>query len=339
MKKQHIDNAQTSTVDEHFKLIVEDENVLDPELTDIFPNDLPDWYNEKLFKEGQNYYKRNMLLGELSYIMGLISILAIPTIREVIEFTKQSNTPCAAFKRHLGAQLHILNMIICDPSDPNSNWYKSINIARWRHNINTKALKKAGLEGILQKDMVFTQCGLIGYIFIMTESFGLYNKLEEEEGFNHFWRVIGYMIGIPDRLNICRKSTVETRELSQKIVNNVFKNYLNNISPDFTRVISTLLDGLWHVDISLNRNALLAFLYRLHNIEYKTSLGWYSWLNMKYRDLTLKLYFLPYIGPVIRIYYNFMMKLMYWSATTLPIFAWLSFGKRNFQTNLYFNYK
>lgn len=43
--------AQTSTVDEHFKLIVEDENVLDPELTDIFPNDLPDWYNEKLFKE------------------------------------------------------------------------------------------------------------------------------------------------------------------------------------------------------------------------------------------------------------------------------------------------
>ncbi|CAL1688202.1 unnamed protein product [Lasius platythorax] len=339
MKKQHIDDVQTSTVDEHFKSIVEDENVLDSELTDVIPNDLPDWYNDKLFKEGQDYYKRNMLLGELSYILGLISILAIPTIRQVIKFTARSSTPCVAFKRHLGAQLHVFNIITCDPNDPHSNWYKSINITRWRHNISTHTLNKADLEGILHKDMAFTQCAFMVYIFSMTESFGLCNKLKEEEGFNHLWRVIGYMLGIPDRLNICRKSGMETRELCQKIVNNVFANYFNNVSPDFYHTISTVLEGIRHIDISVNRDALLALFYRLNNIEYKASLGWYSWLNMKYRDLILKLYFLPYIGTVTKIYYNFTMMLMYWSATTLPLFAWLSYGRSNTRIHLYPNYK
>lgn len=339
MKRKHIDDVQTSTVEEHIKSIIEDESVLDSELTDIIPNDFPDWYNEKLFKEGQNYYKRNMLLGEISYIIGIISILAIPTIRQVIKCTKQSSTPCAAFKRHLGSQLHVFNMVMCDPSDPHSNWFKSINITRWKHNMSIKISNKAGLKGILQKDMALTQCALIAYIFIVTGSFGLCNKLKEEEGFNHFWRVIGYMIGIPDRLNICRKSTMETRELCQKIVNNVFANYLNNVSQDFYHTISTVLDGMSHIDISLNKDALLALTYRLHNIEYKTSLGWYSWLNMKYRDLIFKLYFSPYIGTVVRICCNFMMMFMYWSATALPVFAWLSFGRKNSRIHLYPNYK
>lgn len=339
MKIIHIDDVQTSTVDEHIKLIVEDKNIHDPKLIDITANDFPDWYNEKLFKEGQNYYKRNMLLAEMSYIMGVILILAIPTIRQVIKCTKQSSTPCAAFKRHLISQLHTFNTIICDPSDPYSNWYKSINIIRWRHNITTKISKRAGLEGILQKDMALTQCAFVASIFIVTKSFSSCNKLKEEEGFNHFWRVIGYMIGIPDRLNICRKSAMETRELCEKTVNNIFANYLNNASPDFYHTISIVLNGIGHMDITLNRDALLAFTYRLCNIEYKVSLGWYSWLNMKYRDLIFKLYFLPYIGPIVRIFYNFIMVLIYWSATTWPLLAWLSFGKKNSCIDLYPNYK
>jgi len=38
-------------VDEHFKLLLDDNDVIDPKATDVTPNDLPDWYNEKLYKE------------------------------------------------------------------------------------------------------------------------------------------------------------------------------------------------------------------------------------------------------------------------------------------------
>ncbi|XP_072751893.1 uncharacterized protein [Anoplolepis gracilipes] len=339
MERKHIDDVQAPTVDEHLKLIIEDDNVLDPELTDITFNDFPEWYNEKLFKEGQNYYKRNMLLAEMTYVIGLVTILAVPTIQQILKCTNRSSTPCAAFKRHLESQLHVFNIVMCDPNDVHSNWYKTINVIRWRHNMSTKISKKANFKGILQRDMAFTQCALLAYIFILSKYFGLCNKLKEEEGINHFWRVIGYIIGIPDILNICRKSTIETRELCQKIVNNVFANYLNNVSSDFYHLTSNVLDALGHIDITLNKDALLALTYRLHNIEYKAPLGWYSWLNMKYRDLIFKLYFLPYVGMAVRIYCNFTTMLMYWSVMTLPIFAWLSFGRKNTRIHLYPNYK
>lgn len=57
----------------------------------------------------------------------------------------------------------------------------------------------ACVGGIYQKDMALTQFAFVGYVFIAPISIGLRNKPEEEEAFNHFWRVIGYMLGIPDR--------------------------------------------------------------------------------------------------------------------------------------------
>lgn len=62
---------------------------------------------------------------------------------------------------------------------------------------------------------------------------------------------------------------METRELCQKIVNNIFANYFNNVSPDSYHTISNVLEGIKHIDISVNRDALLALLYRLNNIECK----------------------------------------------------------------------
>lgn len=80
-----------------------------------------------------------------------------------------------------------------------NSWYKSMNVIRWKHKTNCQKSKKADIGSIYQQDMVLTQFGFIGYILIMPEVFGLRNKPEEDEAFNHFWRVTGYMLGIPNR--------------------------------------------------------------------------------------------------------------------------------------------
>lgn len=80
-----------------------------------------------------------------------------------------------------------------------ARWYKTINTIRWFHKINTKRAKKAGIGEILQRDMVLTQYAFAAFIYIAPRSFGLHNTLEEDEAFNHFWRVNGYMLGIPDK--------------------------------------------------------------------------------------------------------------------------------------------
>lgn len=74
-----------------------------------------------------------------------------------------------------------------------------MNAIRWHHKIASQRTKIAGIGEITQKDMALTQYGFMGFIFIAPKSFGLCNTQEEDEAFNHFWRVNGYMLGISDK--------------------------------------------------------------------------------------------------------------------------------------------
>lgn len=74
------------------------------------------------------------------------------------------------------------------------------------------------------------------------------------------------------RLNICRKSAVETRELCQQIFKDVYIKCLSEASPDFFHISSTVLNSLWYTDIQLDEDSILALIYRLHGIECKYSI-------------------------------------------------------------------
>jgi hypothetical protein len=77
--------------------------------------------------------------------------------------------------------------------------YKTINVIHRKHKSSSKRSEKAGVGGIYQRDMAITQFAFIGYMLISPKSIGLNITPQEEEAFNHFWRVIGHMLGIPDR--------------------------------------------------------------------------------------------------------------------------------------------
>lgn len=74
------------------------------------------------------------------------------------------------------------------------------------------------------------------------------------------------------RLNLCRKTAVETRKLCQKIVETVFVNSLNEVSPDFDHIVSTVINSMRTVDMDLNKDILLILIYRIHGIECKYSM-------------------------------------------------------------------
>lgn len=79
------------------------------------------------------------------------------------------------------------------------------------------------------------------------------------------------MFIIVRRLNLCRKTAAETRELCQKIIETVFMNSLNQVSSDFDNTVSTVINSLWYVDLDLNKDCLLTLAYRIHGIECKYS--------------------------------------------------------------------
>ncbi|XP_025270737.1 uncharacterized protein LOC105253868 isoform X1 [Camponotus floridanus] len=338
MKKKHINNVQTSMVNEHYELLLKDKNLINSKFINTATlDDLPDWYDEKLFREAQNYYKRNMVVIVLTSFMGLFAIISIPDILKVLIYTKKSNMPYVAFNRYVQTLLHIHNLYTCNPNNSNSNWYKTINRIRWQHKTNSKRSINANIGGIYEKNMALTQFAFVGYVLTAPKSVGLRNTLEEEEAFIHLWRVVGYMLGIPDKLNICRKTVEETRELCQKISNGILVNYLNEAPSDFYSIVSSITHGLWYIDLTLDKDALLAFTYRLHGIKYNVPLKWYSWLNMNYRDLILYLCLVPYVGTIVKIYYNYLLMFTLWLVQKWPIHAWISFGKEKCQIKLYPN--
>ncbi|XP_018367354.1 PREDICTED: uncharacterized protein LOC108757363, partial [Trachymyrmex cornetzi] len=150
-------------------------------------------------------------------------------------------------------------------------WYKSINSIRWHHKMGTRMSKKGGVGEIYQKDMALTQFGFMGYVLTTPRSFGLNTTLEEEEAFNHFWRVNGYMLGIPDKLNISRKNAKETTELCHKI-KNLYGTYLSNGSSEFDEIAITALNAVWYIDITVDIDSFMAFAYKLHGLPGKYSI-------------------------------------------------------------------
>ncbi|XP_039309145.1 uncharacterized protein LOC113003223 isoform X2 [Solenopsis invicta] len=209
MEKKHIDDVQMQTVDEQFKLLLEDNSVIDAEATDVTPYDLPEWYNETLYKKGQKYFKRNMVSLLAGCTIGLIMGFLVDTSLKVLILTKRSSSTCSAFKRYAETVLHIYNLYVHDPNDSESKWYKSINAIRWHHKMASKKSKKAGLGEISLRDMVLTQYSFMAYVYIAPKSFGLCNTHEEDEAFNHVWRVNGYMLGISDSSNANSRRTVQ----------------------------------------------------------------------------------------------------------------------------------
>lgn len=57
-----------------------------------------------------------------------------------------------------------------------------------------------GGDVVSQRDIALTQFGFIGFAVLKPHQFGISQTKEGDwEAYNHFWRVIGYMIGLEDR--------------------------------------------------------------------------------------------------------------------------------------------
>ncbi|XP_015433009.1 PREDICTED: uncharacterized protein LOC107189089 [Dufourea novaeangliae] len=334
--KRHIDDVQTSTVAEHMKLIMEDRSTIGTEYVPVTPDDLPHWMDMRLFLTGQKYFMKNMLGLAAASVTGLIMVLCVPDIIEVLDYTKKSDTVRSSFKRYAETVLHMYELFRSDMLDSNSRWFKTMNVIRWKHATVSKKRVKEGLNAIYQKDMVLTQFGFMSLTLMNPEKMGLaLTTIEEREGFNHFWRVTAYLLGIPDRMNIARKTAAETTELCKHIRNEIREKYLNKHSPGFMKLAKNAINGMWYHEPSLDTDAMLALTFDMAGGKYQKPLGWYSYLNMKQREWILYSCNIPYIGAVVRICFNYFVTVVFWLLENYPIGAWIGFGKQNAKLCLY----
>lgn len=104
-------------------------------------------------------------------------------------------------------------------------------------------LKRKGF--INQRDMALTQFGFLGYALSKPAGLGLpANNDHLMEALNHFWRVIGSMLGIEDEFNLCAADYRHTIARCDAILRHVYVPALIRPPPEFETMTKALLDGL-----------------------------------------------------------------------------------------------
>ncbi|CAK1590419.1 unnamed protein product [Parnassius mnemosyne] len=227
---------------------------------------LPEWFDEKLFNRGRKFYWQYCfgLAGVLS--PGIIAVFAVPTILEVLVGSRRSSSKYTAFKRYMSTSLHHSSWFRYELKPGTLSW-KSLYTVRSRHLTAGRAarLKKQGT--ISQRDLALTQFGFIGFVVLKPDNFGV-RQLEDGDwdAYNYFWRVIGYMIGLEDRYNLCRRNMDETRKVCQIILDHVFTPCLENVPEYFEHMSRVMIDGMWAVNPAMETGSLLYSTKNLANV-------------------------------------------------------------------------
>ncbi|EDW85119.1 uncharacterized protein Dwil_GK12782 [Drosophila willistoni] len=305
--------------------------------------ELPSWYNEQLFKRGQNYFNKYRFVMYTGMLYGLISVLAVPSILRVLSCSHQSSTPLDAYRRYVRTIFHAISWYTYPVEDKSSKFWKSIKAVRQAHSTSSRACSRLGAGQINQKDLALTQFGFIGFITLGAHRIQLYDE-DFLEATAHMWRVLGYLLGIKDEYNICGRNWAETRQRLDIVQRRVYAPALEKTSEEFDRMAEALINGLWHINTILSVDAQLFFAKRLAYVPgyeyfsfdyrpgekrnpqqrlYYYDLSWWDRFVVSY-GLFIVTYLHKY--KVVRMYLNFRVWIMDLLTYYLPYIAIWKFG-------------
>lgn len=229
-----------------------------------------------------------------------------------------------------------------------SSW-KSLEAVRKRHIMSSKAAERKHAGMISQKDMALTQFGFMGYIALRPDILGIQVSRKNFDAFIHFWRVIGHMIGIEERFNLCTDSWVTSKPRMECVLEDIYRPALENTSVNFDKMANALINGLWCFNPMLNPPSIMYYtrymtgcaghVYYENNLEalevdlshsrgILDSMDWYSKL-MIFFQITVHGYLLNFF--VFRWYFNLQVWISRWLITYIPFLAFYMFGvKRSY---------
>ncbi|XP_039447703.1 uncharacterized protein LOC120426947 isoform X1 [Culex pipiens pallens] len=311
---------------------------------DTYEMHYPPWFDEEKFKRGQQFYTTNRACMLTAGLCGLIAVLAIPTSLEVLIFTGRSSTPLKAYRRYVQTIRHTMNWYE-EELVPGSKSWKSLEYVRRIHAASGKQANKQNSKMLVsQKDVAITQFGFVGFVALSYQMLGIRYDEAGMEGFVHFWRTIGYMLGLEDRFNICTEDLTSSKQRMTLVLEQILRPALQTVSTEFVQMTNAMIDGLWCVNTFLDYNAFMFLTRRLAGVP-----GHYYWKDEPTNDgstqpayekmgwhsryiLCMILYInevLLYV-PIIRWYFNILFTVnAYFIDKYFPYLAMIKFGIKN----------
>ncbi|XP_044746426.1 uncharacterized protein LOC123307976 [Coccinella septempunctata] len=298
---------------------------------------IPKFYDADKFKRGQDFFQKHIFALFFCKFMGLIVTLSSPRILAVLIMTKMSGSMMTAYRRYVATVFHVNLWYECELT-PDSKSMKSLKKVKQFH--NSASLKSRGLERppITQEDMALTQFGFIGFCIARAEFMGIHGATREElEGFLHFWKVIGAILGIQERFNLCRDSLEETEEICEELLSRAFRPFVAKKDKDFLEMTKYLTDGMWHIDPQLNFRVFLTFLFDVMKPKESLKDGQIAKSDQYFKLTFIEMLYYRFVCcityllrfDIVRLYYNLQHNISIWIVHRFPFLAVYAFGYRN----------
>lgn len=205
---------------------------------------LPDYADHDRIRRVQNTFKQNYFAIFYAMYLGLITILAIPSILKVLIHTKGSSSNFTAYRRYMQTIFHTLEWFRSDIK-PGTRAWQSITAVRKMHVRSSRSAKAANAGIISQKDVSITLFGFMGFTVLTKEKTGLHATREELEDYVHFFRVIGHLTGIKDEYSVCCETLEETLERLEVVRTEFLKPALENPPSEFQDMTKYVATGMW----------------------------------------------------------------------------------------------
>ncbi|XP_015178275.1 PREDICTED: uncharacterized protein LOC107067353 [Polistes dominula] len=338
-------NEISDAIEKRFQSLI-NEGSKAPVLTDSSDIDLPSYYDPDKFYLGQQTFYNNIFTMMISKFSGLITLITIPSILNILDFTKHQSTPCMAYKRYISTILHMCVWYKKDPLKQ-KEFLESLKIIRKKHCIAFRRAYEAGIRKASQADMAYAQFGFIGYILLGTEQLHISATDEELQGFVHFWRVICYVLGMEDKYNLCMETVEETRALCSKVLDEVFIPNVIKYKYNYYKNGKILIDGLWPFYPILDPpsfTTLTLYVTSLitTNNNHSIEIDYDSMPLFSKTLLNIQFFVLNYLLPIkywwsviFRTFFNYSMIVTIYLTEHLPLLAYWTYGIKHSTINIF----
>lgn len=119
---------------------------------------------------------------------------------------------------------------------------------------------------INQRDMAITQNSFMGYVVAYYRAFGLPYDPESMFALCHFWRVVGYMLGIEDRFNLCNGDLTTVTSRSEAIFRHILVPGMLNAPQDFDQMTEAYFNGLSGISTEFDCEKFIFITKRLSQV-------------------------------------------------------------------------
>ncbi|XP_050704273.1 uncharacterized protein LOC126989698 [Eriocheir sinensis] len=133
---------------------------------------------------------------------------------------------------------------------------------------------------ISQLDMSLTQYSFMGLILAHPEKLGAAGATRRElEGLIHFWRGLGWLLGIEDRYNFCAGDLETTRALCLEVERDILLPRLSDSNWDYEHMVRSLMDGMGQFLPMLSLPSMLRYLTHTLDVPTPALASSFTWEN------------------------------------------------------------